>query len=181
MFHSQFIKTNYENCILSPTKLWLKSDQLYPWEIVDLEFCARICRVWMCFHVLKQIYTLKAHNRGNSGCCLLELRKSSDQNNQDRKNYFSHRRELKRTRRNGAATFSSYLIKYTAKPSFHEYCVLIVMLMVGRGLPKIFCVNMIRYHIDHYHDFLIILLFASVKSQNVTVWLHYMYKRILKE
>ena len=28
--------------------------------------------------------------------------------------------------------------KYTAKPSFHAYCVLVVMLMVGRGLPMIF-------------------------------------------
>ena len=29
--------------------------------------------------------------------------------------------------------------KYTANPSFHEYCVLVVMFMVGQGLPKIFC------------------------------------------
>ena len=33
---------------------------------------------------------------------------------------------------------SSFLI--TAKPSFHEYCVLVVTLIVGRDLPTIFCV-----------------------------------------
>ena len=52
--------------------------------------------------------TLDVQNRDRFGCCLLKFRFSTDQNNQDRRNYYNHGRELKRTRRSGTATYSSY-------------------------------------------------------------------------